>query len=86
MNFEFETFKIFNCDLFPKKSKFKTCKIVNTAVFDLLKSVKIDFMQNQKGKRFAKFPLCGISTIKNPNYLVHVCKSWFYSVFISTVN
>ena len=35
------TFEFFKCEI-PKKSKFKAFKIVKTAVFDLLKSAKID--------------------------------------------
>ena len=43
MNFEFfDIFDIFVCEI-TQKSKFKASKIVKTAVFDLLKSAKIDF-------------------------------------------
>ena len=50
--------------------------MVKTAVFDPLKSAKIDLVQIQKGRRFAKFPHCG-----NLNYPAQVCKSRFHSVF-----
>ena len=44
LNFDFlGTFDIFKCNFF-QKSKFKASKNVKTAVIDLLKSAKIDFM------------------------------------------
>ena len=42
LNFEcLGTFDIFKCEMF-QNSNFKAVKIVKTAVFDLLKSAKID--------------------------------------------
>ena len=42
-----------------QKSNFKASKIIKTAVFDLLKSTKIDFTWNHNGRKISKFPHCG---------------------------
>jgi len=43
LNFEFlGMFDIFKCEI-PKNSKFESCKIVKTTIFEPLKSAKIDF-------------------------------------------
>ena len=44
----------------PNKSKFKASKIVKMTVFDPQKFAKIDFTQNQSGRKIAKFPHCGV--------------------------
>ena len=68
LDFEFlGTFDIFKCEIFLKKSKFNTFKIVKSAVFDLLKLAKLDFTLNQSGRKIAKFQHCGISSIKISN-------------------
>ena len=51
----------------PKNTKFKASEIVHMTVFDLLKSAKIIFMQNQSSWKIARFPHCGISTVKIAN-------------------
>ena len=51
---------------FSKKSKFKAFKMVITAVFDLLKSAKTDFTQNQSGRKIDNFLRCEISKVKSP--------------------
>ena len=67
LNFKFlDIFDIFNREI-PKKSRIKASKIVKMAVFDLLKSAKIDFTYIRSGRKIAKFPHCRISTIKIPN-------------------
>ena len=67
LDFEFlGTFYIFKCEIFPK-SKLKASKTYKTAVFDLLKSVKIDFTKNQSGRKIAKFPHCGKSLLISLN-------------------
>ena len=70
---------------FFQKSKFKASKLVKTAVFDLLKSVIIDFTKNQEGRKMAKYPYFTISTFKNPNQAAQVCKwAMFMKSLIST--
>ena len=55
LNVEFlGTFDIFKC-VIPKKSKFKAFKIVKTAVFDLLKSAKIDFSKIRVAGKLLNF-------------------------------
>ena len=41
-----------------KNSKFRAAEIVKMAHYDILKSAKIDFTQNQSVKKIAKFPHC----------------------------
>ena len=60
MKFEFlGIFDVFKCEI-TQKSKFKASKIVKMTVFDGLKFAKIDFTQNQSGRKIAKFPHCGV--------------------------
>ena len=61
---------------FFRKLRFKASKIVKTAVFDLLKSAKIDFMYNQSGRKITKFPHCGKSSQKS-QLDVQVCILFF---------
>ena len=49
-----------------EKSNFIAFKMVKMAVFDLLKSVIIDFTSNQSGRKIAKFPHCAIETSEEP--------------------
>ena len=60
------------------KSKFKPFKIVKTAVLNLLESAKVDFTSNQCGRIIAKFPHCGISTVKIPNLAAQVCLNMIF--------
>ena len=67
LDFEFlGTLTLSNVKFF-QKSKFEASKIVKTEVFDLLKSAKIDFTQNQSRRVIAKFQHCGWFTDKIPN-------------------
>ena len=43
-----------------KNWKFRAAKVVKMAVFAFLKLAKIDFLQNQSGRKMAKFPQSGI--------------------------
>ena len=56
-------FEIVKCEI-VLKLKIQTLQKLLTAIFDLLKSAKIDFIQNQRGGKIAKFPHCGISAVK----------------------
>ena len=47
----------------PKNKNSEPLKIAKIAVFDTLKSVKIDFTENLSGKKIVRFPHCGSSTI-----------------------
>ena len=61
LNFEFlRNVLHFSSVKFFQKSKFKAFKIVKITVFDHLKSAKIDFTQNQSGRKNAKFLHCVI--------------------------
>ena len=54
LNFEhLGIFKTFSSVKFFKKSS--VFKMVKTAIFDLLKSAKIDFTWNQRGRKIAEF-------------------------------
>ena len=65
----------FSIMAFFLKSNFKAFKIVKMPLFDHLKSDKIDFTQCHNGRKIAKFPHCGLSTIKIPNQTARVCIS-----------
>ena len=40
----------------PKNAKFRGAKMVKMAIFDLLKSAKIDFTKSQSGRKTVNFP------------------------------
>ena len=48
----------------PKNSKFRDAKMVKMAIFDLLKSAKIDFTKNQWQEN------CQISTLENKTSVI----------------
>ena len=77
LNFEFlGNHNIFKYDIF-QKTKFKASKIVKTAVFDRLKSAKIDFTYNQSCRKIANFQ--SKIPIRLPRSMN--CSKHFFSIF-----
>ena len=47
--------------------------MIKMALLDLLKSAKIDFMQNQSGRKIANFPYC-VSVTKNNEMVAYMIR------------
>ena len=62
LNFDFLGISYLKTSEIYKNAEFKAGKMVKMALFDLPKSAKIDFTQNQSGRKIATY--CAISTVQ----------------------